>query len=297
MDIFDGDLPVDFLKGVDFLKAFSLLDKPVAIKNAKGDPVYMNELAKKYESSSNNGIFLSFNEEESKALELVNNKSRISIEKIIKIESGSGEARKFFFHVESIILYDHFGMYYGTLFIFHDMTTYVKKVLESADDDNSFKVYDDLTGFLVKSRFMEITEKEIDRAKRHNIPISLVFFAIENLSFFKQSYGEEKMLQLIKYVGAFFRQKFRKLDHMFYFDFNEFCALLPHLPAYMAEYKFEKMKREISETIKSQGFVSPVLVYGIAQFDLKRHGIKWNSLIDEAKDELHKNKSLYYAGS
>jgi len=54
-----------------------------------------------------------------------------------------------FYHVESETLLDKFGLFYGTIFIFHDFTLLAKYLLNNKIDSKN-KAYDEITGFFLK---------------------------------------------------------------------------------------------------------------------------------------------------
>ncbi|MHB1680039.1 MAG: GGDEF domain-containing protein [bacterium] len=285
----------DYLLGIDFAKVFSSFSKPVIIKDMKGDIIYLNERANNLRLSTNDDICISFDEDLPDEIKEINKNGLISINKVINTTSSHSASQKKFFQIETITLFNNFGLFYGTLFIFFDKTETAKNIIKFSSC-NSYKIYDELTGFLLKSQFDEIAEKEAERCKRYGVTFSVAYFSFENLALIGQAYGQEKLNKLIKYYGMFLNQKFRKTDCLFRFDFNDFFAILTHTSLDVAVVKFEKIKKSISEAVKfnGNGSLQPVLYYGISEFDIKRHFKNWNLLIDEARLEFKKNKTFSF---
>ncbi len=289
----DERLNAEFFPGINFIKVFSSYNKPLAIKDIKGDIIYLNEQAKALRLSTNDDICISFNEELPEEIKKLNKSGLLSINKIINTTSINKIPQKKYFQIETITLFNNFGLFNGTLIIFFDMTKIAENIIKLLETNNC-KTYDELTGFLVKEQFDEIAEKEAERCKRYGITFSVVCFSFENLVLIGQSYGQEKLNKLIKYYGMFLNQKFRKTDYLFRFNFNDFYAILTHTALDVALIKFEKIKKSISEAVKFNGSLQPIMYYGISEFNIKRHFKNWNLLIDEAKLEFEKNKTFSF---
>ncbi len=288
-------LQKDYLLGVDFAKVFSSFSKPVIIKDMRSDIIYINEQAKNLKLSTNDDICMSFDEDLPDEIKEINKNGLISINKVINTASPYNASKKKYFQIETITLFNNFGLFYGTLFIFFDKTEFAENIIKFSSC-NSYKIYDESTGFLLKNQFDEIAGKEAERCKRYGSTFSVVYFSFENLALIGQSYGQEKLNKLIKYYGMFLNQKFRKTDYLFRFNFNDFFGILTHTPLDVAVIKFEKIKMSISEAVKfnGNGSLQPTLYYGISEFDIKRHFKNWGLLIDEARLEFEKNKTFYF---
>jgi diguanylate cyclase (GGDEF)-like protein len=289
----DEKLNTEFFHGTNFIKVFSSYSKPLVIKDIKGDIIYMNEQARTLRLSTNDDICMSFNEELPDEIKALNKSGLLSINKIINTRPVNLISQKKYFQIETITLFNDFGLFNGTLVIFFDMTKIAENIIKIAKINN-YKTYDELTGFLLKEQFDEIAEKEAERCKRYGVTFSVACFSFENLVLIGQSYGQEKLNKLIKYYGMFLNQKFRKTDYLFRFDFNDFYAILTHTDLDVALIKFKKIKKSISEAVKFNGALQPVLYYGISEFDIKRHFKNWGILVDEAKLEFEKNKTFNF---
>ncbi|MDA8303688.1 MAG: diguanylate cyclase [Deltaproteobacteria bacterium] len=289
MDVFEQVRPEDSLNDIDYAKTFSSFNKPVAIKGVKGEILYMNELAKNLSRLSDREIFASYDEKLPEDIAQVNALGLLSIEKKIELKTPGGGMEEKFFHIESKTLLNKFGLFYGTMFIFYDFTLFVKYVLDIKNNSEN-KVYDEITGLFLKNQFKEMLSREVERVIRYGFPLTLAVFFFENLVFFGQSFGKDKLNQLLKFYGIFFRQKFRKTDTLFRIDFNNFICILPHTNYESANNKFRKLQKELDEVIKFQNNIKPILIFGISEFDLKRHYKNYELLIEEARVNQQNNK-------
>ncbi len=289
MDIFKQIQPDDSLNDIDYVKTFSSFNKPVAVKGVKGEILYMNELAGNLSKLSDQEIFASYDEKLPEDIAQVNRLGLVSIEKIIRLKTAGGETEEKFFHIESKTLLNKFGLFYGTMFIFYDFTSLVKYVLNIKNNSEN-KVYDEITGLFLKNQFKEMLSMEVERVTRYGFPLTLAVFFFENLVFFGQSFGKDKLNQLLKFFGIFFKQKFRKTDTIFRIDFNSFICILPHTNYESANNKFKKLQKELDEVIKFQSNIKPILIFGISEFDLKKHYKNYELLIEEARISQQNNK-------
>lgn len=297
MDIFKQVQPMDSLNDVDYIKTFSSSDKPIAIKGIKGEVLYMNERAENLSKLSDSEIFAPYGEKLSEDLAQVNELGLISIEKKMELKTADGKMEEKFFHIESKPLFTKFGLFYGTIFIFYDLTLLVKYILNNKNNSEN-KVYDEITGLFLNNQFKGMFSRETERVMRYGFPLALAVFFFENLVFFGQTFGKDKLNQLLKFYGIYFKQKFRKTDALFRTDFNNFIGILPHTNYESASSKFEKLQKDIDGAIKSHDNIKPVLIFGISEFNLKKHYKNYDLLIEEAKiDQQNRRMGLTHSDS
>ncbi len=286
---FVSDPHIDF----DYAKSFSSSNMPIAVKGIKGEIVYMNEPAKILLNSSKDSIFVSYDEKLSEDIKYVNDLCNITVNKKININTGNGSTEERFFNIESITMLNKFGLFSGTLFIFRDLTSlvcHISSLNGKTLKNNTF--YDEMTGMFTENQFDEIFSRETERSERYRFPLSLSVFYFENLIFFGNSFGNDKLNQVLKFIGMYFKQRMRKTDIIFRIDFNNFTSILPHTNYESAYKKFKKIKDEFAGLLKFPDNVKPVLKYGISELNLKRHYKNYNMLIEEAKLDLAKSKVL-----
>jgi diguanylate cyclase (GGDEF)-like protein len=295
MDIINEiqSLEIDSSVDFDYNKSFSSSNKPIAIKGIKNEILYMNESAKILSNSSDETIFVSYDQKLSEDVKRINELSHIAINKTISVKTENGQIKERFFNIESVTLLNKFGLFSGTLFIFNDLTPLVDYIVSLRGKSfKDGKVYDEITGMFLKNQFEEIFSRETERAERYRFPLSVTVFYFENLTFFGQSLGNDKLNQVLKYIGIYFKQKLRKTDIIIRIDFNNFTGILPHTGYENAARKFKKIKDEFSELLKFPDNVKPVLKYGISELNLKKHYKNYDMLIEEAKINLKERNNL-----
>ncbi len=282
--------PIDSLIDLDYDKSFASSHMPIAIKGVKGEVIYMNEYAKVLSKNSNNSIFVSYSEKLSDDTTKINELGLISVDKKIELKTESGTTEERFFHIESITLLNKFGLFYGTLFIFQDLTSLVNFIISNKFNSDN-KAYDEITGMFLKNQFTDIFLREIERATRYGSTLAVSVFNFENLLFFGQTFGDEKLNQVLKFIGIYFKRKFRKTDIFFRMDFNNFMGIFPHTYYENAYNKFKKMKNDFAELLRFQDSIKPVLRYGISELNLKKHYKNYDLLVEEAKIDLKSRKN------
>ncbi len=275
-------MEINSLSDIDCLRTFSSYNRPVAIKGVKGNILFMNDAAKTLSRLSESEILDSYSDKLPADIVKINELGLISIEKKINEK---------FYHVESETLLDKFGLFYGTIFIFHDFTLLAKYLLNNKIDSKN-KAYDEITGFFLKNQLNDILAKESDIAMRHASPLAIATFYFEDLAFFGQSLGEDKLNQLLKFYGIYFKQKFRKTDIFFRNDFNNFVCIMPYTNYKNANSKFDKLQKGVESVIKFPSNAKPILMFGISEFNIKNHYKNYNLLLDESKTNLE-NKKFY----
>lgn len=251
----------------------------------------MNEEAKTLSKLSESEIFDSYSEKLPKDIVQINELGLISIEKKITLKTAGNTTEEKFFHIESKTLLDKFGLFYGTLFIFSDFTRLVEYLLNHKINLNN-KTYDEITGFFLQNQFKDILAREADIAIRHSSSLALAIFYLEELAFFGQSFGEDKLNQLLKFYSIYFKQKFRKTDIFFRSNFNHFICIMPYTNYKNANSKFENLQKWVESAIQFPSNTKPVLTFGISEFNVNKHYKNYGLLLEESKTDME-NKKTY----
>ena len=102
---------------------------------------------------------------------------------------------------------------------------------------------DKLTGLINKKTFDEKLRDEISRARRIQLPLSVMKLQIDNFDLLSQKYGEDNMLLVVKSFARSMKKNFRTTDILARLAQNEFCFLLPHTEIRNTLVKAEKVRR------------------------------------------------------
>lgn len=88
-------------------------------------------------------------------------------------------------------------------------------------------ITDDLTGLFNSRYFFEQVEYEVERAKRYQNPLSLVFFDLDKFKSVNDTYGHLIGSRLLAEVGAVVQKNIRKTDRAARYGGDEFVVILP----------------------------------------------------------------------
>jgi diguanylate cyclase (GGDEF)-like protein len=148
-------------------------------------------------------------------------------------------------------------------------------------------VTDGLTGVANRRAFNESLQKEFERAKRYDQPLSLVVVDLDFLKKINDKYGHTAGDEAIKSIGSVLRQSSRSIDFPARYGGEEFCLLLPNTEIDMAEQLAERLRRLINEvTLEGHGAISASL--GVASFPL--HADSAETLFLKADEALYSAK-------
>ncbi len=104
------------------------------------------------------------------------------------------------------------------------------------------------TGLANKKSFEEKLELEISRARRIEMPVSLIKVQIDNYDSLSQKYGIENISLVVKAFGRSMKKNFRTIDVLSRTQDSEFCFLLPHTDLRNSLLKAEKMRRAFHQS-------------------------------------------------
>lgn len=148
-------------------------------------------------------------------------------------------------------------------------------------------VTDGLTGVNNRRSFNENLQKEFERARRYDQPLSLVIVDLDFLKKINDQYGHMAGDEAIRAIGGVLKLSSRSTDFVARYGGEEFCLLLPNTGIEMAEQLAERLRRKINEiTVTGYGNISASL--GVSNFPL--HCNDAEELFGTADAALYKAK-------
>lgn len=118
---------------------------------------------------------------------------------------------------------------------------------KALDKIKQLVITDDLTGLYNSRYFFEQIEYEIERAKRYQSSLSLVFFDLDHFKNVNDTYGHLTGSRLLAEVGAVVSANIRKTDKAARYGGDEFVIILPHTDRSGAYSFAEKLHSELNE--------------------------------------------------
>jgi len=155
-------------------------------------------------------------------------------------------------------------------------------------------ITDDLTGLFNQRYFYTQITKEIERAKRHNRPLSLLLIDIDLFKDFNDTYGHWEGDFVLKKIGEILLKHVRDIDMPFRYGGEEFTVILPETNHEDAIIVAERIRKAVAQnvfypfTLDGQpDVVSKTVSIGITEF---REQDDMKSFVKRADNALYQAK-------
>lgn len=157
--------------------------------------------------------------------------------------TGEKESRSYDLRITDITTPQGRGR--GHIVMFHDITTH--KLTEQALQQSEEKFRrlsrtDGLTGLFNVRTFNEDLALEMERAKRYQLPLTLMFFDIDDFKDFNDSWGHPAGDQVLAAMGELLRSSLRVNDTAYRYGGEEFTVILPCTPGDNAYVVAERLR-------------------------------------------------------
>ncbi len=119
-------------------------------------------------------------------------------------------------------------------------------ILQKISKITEIATYDSLTGAYNRSTMNELLTYELERSKRKNKPLSIIFLDIDDFKFVNDRYGHEKGDLVLRRVVELMGKKLRKSDRLGRWGGEEFLVMLPETNKEEAALVAEKLREVIS---------------------------------------------------
>src|SRR5271165_1734486 len=161
-------------------------------------------------------------------------------------------------------------------------------------------VTDPLTGLYNRRLFAESFEKELNRARRYGLPLSIVILDLHRFKEVNDKYGHPRGDDVLRAAATTLQKTLRTSDSAFRIGGDEFALLLPQTDAAQALALSRRIGTVFSETLELLHLaVSVTMDHGVATFP--QDGDQSELLIRVADERLyrlkHANHSLTASGS
>ncbi len=145
---------------------------------------------------------------------------------------------------------------------------------------------DKLTGAYNRTKCHEILEREIERVKRHNQPLSIIIFDIDRFKRINDRYGHNAGDYVLKTIADIVRESIRKIDYFVRWGGEEFMVISSETNLKEATALAERIRAKIeSSTFEGVGKVT--VSFGVTEFTSNDTE---DSLIKRADDAMYEAK-------
>jgi two-component system cell cycle response regulator len=165
-----------------------------------------------------------------------------------------------------------------------------ESINSAKDFFEEMSIRDGLTRLYSHRHFYDRLEVEFSRALRHNEPLSLVFFDIDDFKKVNDKYGHLRGDEVLRQIGNTMKDIVRESDVAARYGGEEFVLLLPNTCTDGAS----KLANRLSASIRGfryKGLESEKITVsiGIATFD-RNNLLTFDQLVDLANQAMHKAK-------
>ncbi|MEW6675601.1 MAG: CBS domain-containing protein [Nitrospirota bacterium] len=110
-------------------------------------------------------------------------------------------------------------------------------------------ITDDLTGLFNQRYFYIQLAREVERAKRHNRPLSMFLVDIDLFKDFNDTYGHWEGDYVLKRIGEILMRNVREIDMAFRYGGEEFVIVLPETGREDAIIVAERIRNAVAQTV------------------------------------------------
>ena len=151
--------------------------------------------------------------------------------------------------------------------------------------------------------FQNFLEKELQRSKRYNTPLSLIIADIDHFKKFNDTYGHQTGDFILKEYCLVSKAKIRQYDLIARYGGEEFVYVLPETDLTEAKAVAEKIRKNVESHIFNDGSkdYSVSISLGVASFNLENPDLEKDQLIEYADKALYvakkngRNRVVVYA--
>jgi len=166
------------------------------------------------------------------------------------------------------------------------------KVVEIHIFENTVRAsrYDSLTGLFNRQAFDETLEREIHRARRHGLDLSILFFDLDDFKNINDSFGHQAGDEVLKKVAQIMRGEKRSEDIAARYGGEEMIMILPETDKFSALVLGERIRQKVEKAVFrfKDKKVHLTISGGLASFPL--NAIRSKELIKCADSALYRAK-------
>ncbi len=159
-------------------------------------------------------------------------------------------------------------------------------------------VYDKLTGLFSRNMLDTRMREEYRRAKRYDLPLSVLFVDIDDFKAINDTYGHTEGDRSLSFIGRFILDRLRGIDIPIRYGGEEFVIILPHTDGNTALSLANHLRSGIGNAQKEGGLASVVTI-SIGVSTLTSEMTNESDLIDSADRAVYlakEKKDLVWPG-
>lgn len=153
----------------------------------------------------------------------------------------------------------------GNLIMFVHIIRDITESKHAEEELRRLATTDKLTEAYNRIKFEEIIEREIERVKRSNQPLSMIMFDIDDFKKINDTYGHSAGDYVLKTIADIVREAIRKIDYFIRWGGDEFVIISSETNLEKAHVLAERI-REITESYKFDTVGKVTASFGVTEF-------------------------------
>lgn len=149
---------------------------------------------------------------------------------------------------------------------------------------------DPLTGLSNRRGYHERIADELERARRHELPLSIVLADLDDFKALNDAFGHRAGDEALRAFADLCRRELRSADLISRVGGEEFAIVLPHVDQQGALVTAERLRRAVRTNLRDPGGRHLSASFGIAGFP--KHGSDPEVLLDHADQAMYAAKHL-----
>ncbi|MEW5764791.1 MAG: GGDEF domain-containing protein [Acidobacteriota bacterium] len=157
---------------------------------------------------------------------------------------------------------------------------------------NELITKDDLTLAFNRRFFEDYLAEEMDRARRYNNPLSLIFLDLDGLREVNNRFGHAMGSRTLQEAAARIMNAVRSIDKVIRYGGDEFCIVLPETPWEGALEVAERIRQRLASTpflLEETGGIEITGSFGLSSYPA--HALTKEDLIKRADEAMYRIKS------
>jgi diguanylate cyclase (GGDEF)-like protein/PAS domain S-box-containing protein len=159
------------------------------------------------------------------------------------------------------------------------------------EETQRLAITDALTGLFNRRHFMTIAEREYQRARRYDIPLTIIMLDIDFFKKINDTYGHLAGDQALQDLAHICNEQLRISDTIGRYGGEELIILLPETTAIVAAKVAERLRQKLAECIISTERSSFTITISVGVAELNSQCHRLDDLIDHADQMLYKAKN------
>lgn len=133
------------------------------------------------------------------------------------------------------------------LIVFLLITLIIDQLRHAADNQRELARTDPLTGIANRRAFFELANRELQKARRYRVPLSIIYLDVDNFKQINDHLGHRVGDNLLRSTAKAIADNIRAVDLIARFGGDEFCVLLPDTGKVAALLVAQKLRKKLLE--------------------------------------------------